>query len=112
MEFCPKDGTLMLPSKGGKTSVCPKCGSRTKVEKSDVVMKETIEHEKIKIKRRPKEIEETEATVNAECPKCGNKKALWWVAQAGSGLAGMEDIPDTEFFRCTRCRHTWRKSGL
>jgi len=112
MEFCPKDGTLMMPSKGGKTSVCPKCGSRAKAEKSDVVMKETIAHEKIKVKRRPKEIEETEATVAAECPKCGNDKAFWWVTQTGSGLAGMEDIPDTEFFRCAKCRYTWRKGGV
>lgn len=112
MEFCPKDGTLMLPSRGGKTSICPKCGARVKAQKTDVVMKETIERKKIKIKRRPKEIEETEATVRAECPKCGNKRAFWWVRQAGSGLAGMDDIPDTEFFRCTKCKHTWRKGGI
>ena len=102
----------MLPSKGGKTSVCPKCGSRAKAQKTDFVMKEKLEHEDVKIKRRPKEIEETEASVNADCPKCGNKKAYWWVAQAGSALAGFDDIPDTEFFRCTKCRHTWRKGGI
>ena len=107
MEFCPKDGTLMLPSKGGKTAVCPKCGSRTKAEKTDVVVKETIEREKIKIKRRPKEILETEATVDAECPKCKNDKAFNWV----ENILG-EEQPDTEFFRCTKCRYTWRKSGI
>jgi len=112
MEFCPKDGTLMLPSKGGKTAVCPKCGLRAKADKTDVVVKEIITHEKLSLKRRPKEILETDATVDAECPKCGNKKAFWWVTQAGSGLAGMDDIPDTEFFRCTKCSHTWRKSGI
>lgn len=112
MEFCPKDGTLMLPSKGGKTAVCPKCGARVKAEKTDVVLKETIAHEKTKLKRRTKEIIETEATVDAECPKCGNGKAFWWVAQVSSGLAGMDDLPDTEFFRCIKCRHTWRKSGI
>jgi|SRR3989344_4545869 len=110
MEFCQKDGTLMMPGKTGKTSVCLKCGSRTKANKDDIVMKEKITHEKAKRKRAPREILETETTVDAECTKCGNDKAFWWVMQAGSGLAGTEDLPDTEFYRCIKCKHTWRKT--
>jgi DNA-directed RNA polymerase subunit M len=109
MEFCPKDGTLMLPGKTGKTAICPKCGTRAKVS-AGAVLKEKVEKKKVELKRRPQEITETMPTVDAECPKCGSKKAYWWVTQTGSGLAGSEDQPDTEFFRCTRCRNTWRRT--
>lgn len=37
------------------------------------------------------------------CPKCGNKQARWWIVQTDSG-----DEPSTQFFRCTKCMHTWR----
>jgi len=105
MEFCAKDGTLMLPGKTGKTAVCPKCGSRTRTVGGNVI-KEKVEHEKVKLKRRPQEIAETVPTVDAECPKCGNKKAYFWTQAATRG----EDEPDTEFFRCTKCNNTWRRT--
>lgn len=37
------------------------------------------------------------------CPKCGNIQAYWWIVQTDSG-----DEPSTQFFRCTKCNHTWR----
>ena len=95
----------MLPSK--KTAVCPRCGSRVKVEKSDIMIKEKLPRsikEKTQ-KRPPKEIEGTFPIGDAECPKCGNDKAYWWVQQVRG-----EDEPDTQFFRCTKCKYTWRKS--
>lgn len=96
----------MLPSK--KTAICPKCGSRVKADKSDIMIKEKITHsEKEKIPKRAKEIEGTYPVADAECPKCENKKAYWWVQQVVEG----EDAPETQFFRCTRCRNTWRKSA-
>lgn len=108
MEFCPKCKTLMLPSK--KTTVCPRCGARTKAEKGDIVLKEKISHVSEKMPKRVKEIEDTYPIADAECPKCENKKAYWWTQQVAASVGG-EDVPDTEFFRCTRCRHTWRKSA-
>ena len=109
IEFCQKDGTLMLPGKTGKTVVCPKCGSRTRGSEG-AVLREKVEKKKVKLKRRPPEIIDTMPTVDAKCPKCANNKAYWWVTQTGSGLAGAEDQPDTEFFRCTKCRNTWRRT--
>lgn len=43
------------------------------------------------------------------CPECGNIQAYWWIVQTDSG-----DEPSTQFFRCTKCNHTWRtaKSSL
>jgi len=37
------------------------------------------------------------------CPKCGNNQARWWIVQTDSA-----DEPSTQFFRCTKCHHTWR----
>jgi DNA-directed RNA polymerase subunit M/transcription elongation factor TFIIS len=38
-----------------------------------------------------------------ECPKCRNRQAFWWIVQTDSA-----DEPSTQFFRCTKCNHTWR----
>lgn len=52
----------------------------------------------------PNPIMETEG-----CPECGNIQAYWWIVQTDSG-----DEPSAQFFRCTKCNHTWRtpKSSL
>ena len=105
MEFCPKCKTLMLPTK--KTAICPKCKSRVKADKTDIVIKEKISHEAERIpKKAPMEIEGTLPISDADCPKCGNKKAYWWVQQTRGGSE--EDEVDTQFLRCTKCNHTWR----
>ncbi|MGB9675261.1 MAG: RPA12/RPB9/RPC11 RNA polymerase family protein [Candidatus Nanoarchaeia archaeon] len=92
----------------------PKRGAKKKIkrkETKEIKIKEIREklaspHAK-QIKRLAKEIESTYPIVDAECPKCGNKTAYWWMQQILSG----EDEPETQFFRCTKCKHTWRKSG-
>jgi DNA-directed RNA polymerase subunit M len=111
MEFCPKCGTLMLPTKSGKTVACPKDGYRAKTDKDTVVIKEKTEKVKVdKKKRSPKEITDTFPVVDAVCGKCGNTKAFWWTEQVTSALGGSEDLPETQFFRCTKCNSTWRKT--
>lgn len=40
---------------------------------------------------------------SVKCPNCGNKQAFWWIGQTDSA-----DEPITQFFRCTKCNHTWR----
>ena len=42
-------------------------------------------------------------TIEIECEKCGNNKAVWWMLQTRSA-----DEPTTQFYRCTKCEHTWR----
>jgi len=39
-----------------------------------------------------------------ECPKCGNKEAWWHIRQTRAA-----DEPSTRFYRCTKCKHTWRE---
>ena len=46
---------------------------------------------------------DTMPTIEIECEKCGNNKAVWWMLQTRSA-----DEPTTQFFRCTKCEYTWR----
>ncbi|MCK4583454.1 hypothetical protein KAU18_09090 [Candidatus Bathyarchaeota archaeon] len=39
----------------------------------------------------------------ALCEKCGNNEAYWWMVQT-RGI----DESMTQFYRCTKCGHTWR----
>lgn len=42
-------------------------------------------------------------TTSIECPKCKNGIAFWWMLQTRSA-----DEATTQFYRCTKCSHTWR----
>lgn len=74
------------------------------VEKNteNVVLKENI--------IKPKEIEVIERDddqalpqMDAECEKCKNTKAYYWLQQTRAG-----DEPETKFLKCTKCKHVWR----
>ena len=42
-------------------------------------------------------------TTQANCPKCDGREAFWWLLQTRGG-----DESTTQFYRCTKCKHTWR----
>ncbi|RKX65519.1 MAG: transcription factor S, partial [Tenericutes bacterium] len=42
--------------------------------------------------------------VEAECPDCGLVKAEFWTMQTRSS-----DEPETQFFKCKKCRKTWKE---
>ena len=44
-----------------------------------------------------------ESTVKIDCEKCHNTEGVWWTFQTRSA-----DEPETKFYRCTKCNHTWR----
>jgi transcription factor S len=102
MMFCPKCGSLMVPKKEGgkKVLACTSCKYKNK--KLEVAtLKETIKKEK------EVEVVENEETplplTDAECPKCGHKKAHYWTVQTRAG-----DEPETKFLKCEKCKHVWR----
>ena len=41
---------------------------------------------------------------NATCSKCNHTEAYFWTSQTRAG-----DEAETKFFRCTKCRYTWRE---
>ena len=97
-----------MPHKKGKLTIleCRNCGHKSSTTKK-VDFKVTARTEKenkttivVEKKQNFEVLPETEA----ECPKCGNKKAFWWMLQTRAG-----DEPATRFYRCTKCKHTWRE---
>lgn len=108
-KFCPKDGSLMkLKSvKQGSTVqlvyTCPTC-NYTEKYKNDKVLEEKVSESENTLKVIGDNVDvSTLPTVNVVCPKCGNTKAYWWLVQTRSA-----DEPPTQFYRCTKCGHTWR----
>ncbi len=99
--FCKKCGTLLLP-KDGKI-VCSKCGTKRKISKGDSY-KTTSSGSKKKELLIIEEDMKTLPTTRAECPECKNMEAEWWLRQTRSA-----DESETRFFRCTKCKFTWRE---
>ncbi len=99
MMFCNKCGALLLPDSKKKDKLSCSCGYSTK--KANVVVKEKI--------RSGKGIEIIDQTIETlpktemTCPKCENKQAFYWLLQTRSS-----DEAETQFFRCTKCKHQWR----
>ncbi|MDP2926208.1 MAG: transcription factor S [Nanoarchaeota archaeon] len=100
MEFCPKCGCVLVEK--NKNFACVRCGhkakSKVKIESS----------EKIDVKPEIGIINEKDANIfpviNSICQKCGHKEAWFWTSQTRAG-----DEAETRFFKCTKCKHTWRE---
>lgn len=103
--FCPKCGSLMVPKtdKGKKIMLCPKCKATDKEAAKNRIV-ESIESKEKEIEVVEKnDALETLPKIDIECPKCSNKKARFWTVQTRAS-----DEPETKFFKCTKCMHTWR----
>jgi len=99
MKFCPKCEVRL--KKSSTTAICPKCGYSESSAKE--IKKETKEElSKFNVVEGD-EGKETLSTIKIDCEKCGNNEAVWWMLQTRSA-----DEPTTQFYRCTKCRHTWR----
>ena len=100
MKFCPKCEVRL--KKGSTTSaICPKCGySESTAKKTKKETKEELSKFNIV---EGDEGKETLSTIKIDCEKCGNNEAVWWMLQTRSA-----DEPTTQFYRCTKCSHTWR----
>lgn len=108
MEICKKCGSLMVPSKTKKgiVFVCKKCKKKVKIRgKKTFKLKEKIQKEPMEdyipvVEKRVGLLPIT----TIECSKCGNRKAEWWTQQTRAS-----DEPETRFYRCVKCKHTWRE---
>ena len=107
MQFCPKCGSTLLPQKKEKKvfMACGKCGyTSTKGDK--VISRLSQDREKIVVIGRDADKLRTLPKVKAECPKCNNREAFYWLVQTRGG-----DESSTQFFRCTNCGATWRENS-
>lgn len=99
MEFCERCGGMIV-IKDGRAD-CAACGykprKKPKIEAS----------EKVKARETVAVIKEDESNtypiVQIDCPKCGNKKAYFWTTQTRAS-----DESETKFYKCVKCKHTWR----
>lgn len=101
--FCPKCGSILLPKKeGNKKILACSCGHRSKDVDQATIKEEMTEIEK-KVEVIDKGTLQTLPKMDAECPKCGHKKAYFWLVQTRAA-----DEPETKFLKCEKCNHTWR----
>lgn len=109
MKFCPRCGTrLRLKQiKNGENVVlslqCDRCGFTSPVEEPITKSEAGPPEDQIKVVGEEVDVKPL-PTTEAECPKCGNRDAFWWMLQTRGG-----DEPTTQFYRCTKCSHTWRE---
>ncbi len=99
--FCPKCHTLMFPDKQTKELVCRRCDHREKISKGSKKITDKAESKKEILILD--ETTETTPKTKAECPECGNNEAYYHLRQTRAA-----DEPETKFYRCTKCSHTWR----
>ena len=101
MKFCPNCEVKL--KKGDSGFECPKCnyfsGKETK-QTSKTIQEESESQFNILAEN---EGGESLPTIKIECEKCGNDEAVWWMLQTRSA-----DEPTTQFYRCSKCRYTWR----
>ena len=102
MQFCPKCKSMMMPQKG--VVKCRRCGFE-ELKNSDA--KEYVSTSSSSA-RSVTVLEEDDIgvlpTANKKCPECGHNLAEWWMRQLRSA-----DESETRFFRCTKCKQTWRE---
>lgn len=106
VEFCPKCG-LVCVSKREKNKtvlVCRKCGYKIK-EYKPLEISEKVESNPNSDVILMNEKKETLPKIKTICPKCSNREAVWWMQQTRD-----QDEPPTLFFRCTKCKHSWREN--
>ena len=83
-------------------AVCAGCGHRQK-KKPKIKSSEKVEQtESVAVVRGDQE-DVVNPQVDMKCPKCKNKRAYFWTMQTRAS-----DESETKFYKCTKCRHTWR----
>ncbi|MFA5992123.1 MAG: transcription factor S [Candidatus Pacearchaeota archaeon] len=100
MDFCPKCGSVLEMKM--KNYGCVRCGYTSK-NRVKIESKEKIEEAKEIGVVKEKDTDVFPVVANT-CPKCKNKEAYFWTSQTRSG-----DEAETRFFRCVKCKHTWRE---
>ena len=114
MEFCPECGSVLRLQKAetcNGVSIVLACSKCTYV-KQGATKNASPDTRKIITRSRQEAVTvipknqdvNTMSTLKMECPKCGNRLCYVWQVQTRGG-----DEASTQFFRCTKCNHTFRE---
>ena len=101
MKFCPNCEVKL--KKDGEVLKCSKCDyveGDAPLPQKKIVQEKTPEAFNVFAEN---EGEESLPTIKIECESCGHDEAVWWMLQTRSA-----DEPTTQFYRCVKCRNTWR----
>ena len=93
----------MVKTEKGKKKVYCKCGYTATADTISKIHIKGSQNKKIEV------VSEKDNTAglpltDTTCPKCGHKKAYYWLVQTRAG-----DEAETRFFKCEKCGHTWRE---
>ena len=105
MEFCPNCETRLKKDNSNSTLICPKC-KYIKEKHSQVKKEKPAESDPSLLVMDESDIKESmglESTLKIDCEKCHNQEGVSWTFQTRSA-----DEPETKFYRCIKCNHTWR----
>ncbi|GCC11107.1 transcription factor S-II [archaeon] len=100
--FCEKCKNLMFPK--GNVLVCTTCGQEKPIENESEYKIKRKEKKRDRLLLLEEEDVHTMPRIKSECSKCGNMEAEWWLVQTRKA-----DESETRFFRCTKCKYTWRE---
>ena len=103
MKFCAKCGTVLQLEAEKKQYICPKCGAKESMESEMIIPRNNKDEDKIVVIGKKERKLSVLPQTKVPCPKCDNTTAYWWMVQT-RGI----DESATQFFRCTKCGHTWR----
>lgn len=81
---------------------CASCGHKSKKKPKIEASEKMQSTEAIAVIKEGADA--TEPIVDMECPACKNKKCYFWTLQTRAG-----DESETKFYKCVKCKHTWRK---
>ena len=104
MKFCDECGTTLSMDWESRSFVCLKCNTEETMEENIVYQNSNSDVDKIIVVGRREKSLKTLPETDARCLQCGNSRAYWWMVQTRS-----IDESSTQFFRCSKCGHTWRE---
>jgi len=110
VHFCPECSSLLRKKKiNGIYLLACRCGYEEENISHEADLKKKIEKKKYAMRKSLIVIKEEDKIivhpiVSKYCPKCNHKEAEAWQEQTRSA-----DEPSTSFFKCIKCKHTWRE---
>lgn len=110
VEFCPECSNLLRKRRiDDKLFLICKCGYQQEIQNDNIDIEKSIKKKNQALEKNFLIVsDEDKISVHLkakkDCPKCDNIEAETWQVQIRSS-----DEPSTHFFRCIKCKYTWRE---